>query len=248
MNTFMLNLESEFPIDSQTSSNDKIALLNIREVLQSFGNYSYLEIGSFLGGSLTPFIKDPNCIRILSIDDRGRAQSDERGINFDYAGITNESMFMALGNAGLSVEKIQAFDGSADQFIDDQTRYDFIFIDGEHTDFACFRDFIHTERLRSKNSIVAFHDSTLIYKSIKIILELLRAQNKVFTFIKVRDSEVSLIAFNEFSKLNLWQHVQIEKDLELFYKNSETHVLLSSALNRISINLSVKDTPTIKAY
>ena len=49
------DLNEEFPIRSQTSDSDKLSLLQIRDILGCKGTYKYLEIGSFLGGSLTPF-------------------------------------------------------------------------------------------------------------------------------------------------------------------------------------------------
>ena len=80
-----------FPINSQTSDSDKEVLLKIRSLLGP--KYSYLEIGSYLGGSLTPFLRDENCIKILSIDNRGQKQPDERGAKFDYSGITHTTSF-----------------------------------------------------------------------------------------------------------------------------------------------------------
>jgi len=248
----VFNLSSEFPIDSQTSNSDKIVLLQIREALNSLGEYSYLEIGSFLGGSLTPFIKDVNCTRILSIDHRERAQPDERGINYDYAGITHQSMVDNLHGVGLSTEKLQTFDGSVDKLpsIYHSEKYDFIFIDGEHTDFACFRDFVHSESLLKYNSVVAFHDSTLISASLKLIIEMLKARSTTFTFFKVKDSEMSVIAFNDLSKLELWKNISFEEDLELFYKKSEEQMLLSKAANRITVSFSmaIKEAPIVKAF
>ena len=68
----------EFPINSQTSVTDRLALLQVRSLLQrTLPSYTYLEIGSFLGGSLTPFLRDPQCTRVLSIDERNRQQPPE---------------------------------------------------------------------------------------------------------------------------------------------------------------------------
>jgi hypothetical protein len=71
----MSDLEYFFPIPSQTSSRQTFLLGTMRLVRNSRA-YNYLEIGSFLGGSLTPFLMDTACKTILSIDDRG--------INYDY--------------------------------------------------------------------------------------------------------------------------------------------------------------------
>jgi hypothetical protein len=136
-------IRAEFPILSQTSTHDKRVLLNLREILQVNPSYSYLEIGSYLGGSLTPFLSDPKCTAILSIDDRGRVQPDERGRTFDYSHITHETMISTLEDHGLSVEKLKVFDGSISDYADADAKYDLLFIDGEHTDWACFRDFVY---------------------------------------------------------------------------------------------------------
>jgi len=53
-----MNTSPLFPIESQTSDTDKQVLVQIRELLQSLGTYSYLEIGYYLGGSLTPFLSE----------------------------------------------------------------------------------------------------------------------------------------------------------------------------------------------
>src|ERR1700690_4369966 len=91
--TKMEHLADEFPIESQTSATDKLALLQVRNILRkTLATYDYLEIGSFLGGSLTPFLKDPQCRRILSVDERNRQQPDERGVKYDYSGITHQTM------------------------------------------------------------------------------------------------------------------------------------------------------------
>lgn len=247
-----IDLNEEFPIRSQTSDSDKLSLLQIRDILGSKGRYKYLEIGSFLGGSLTPFLRDPKCTNILSIDDRERAQPDERGKKFDYAGITNETMIDALENANLDTQKLKTFDGSIEEITDDEDRYDLIFIDGEHTDWACFRDFIYSKRFFNDNCIVVFHDSTLIYKSLKIICELLKSRKTKFNFVKVKDSEISFLFINAFSEINSSKYF-ISEDLDSFYARSESYVLLQAANNRVrsrltlrGIKYSVIETPTVK--
>ena len=128
--------------------------------LAKIGTYNYLEIGSYRGGSLTPFLMDPACKMILSIDDRGRVLPDERGISFDYTGITTQSMLDDLNHCGITTDKLRTFDGSIRTLIDDYTAsFDLAFIDGEHTDEACFRDFLWALPLVKPNSIVIFHDS-----------------------------------------------------------------------------------------
>lgn len=87
----MSDILLSFPIQSQTSLADKEFLLNAMGLLSALSDgYEYLEIGSFLGGTLAPFLADPNCRKAFSVDDREREQPDERGLNYSYRGITTQ--------------------------------------------------------------------------------------------------------------------------------------------------------------
>ena len=74
--------------------------------------------------------------------------------------------------------------GLLEKYDDKGNKFNLMFIDGEHTDWACFRDFVHGRKLLTEDSIVVFHDSSLIYKSLKIIQEYMLASGKKFKFIK----------------------------------------------------------------
>lgn len=52
-------------------------------------------------------------------------------------------MVSHLQNAGIDTQRLETFDGSVDEVGPRFESYDALFIDGEHTDWACFRDFIH---------------------------------------------------------------------------------------------------------
>jgi hypothetical protein len=239
----------EFPIASQTSVADELALLQLRDIMDNqLPSYSYLEIGSFLGGSLTPFLQDPRCHRILSIDERNRQQPDERGVRYDYVGITHQTMIDGLRSHGFDVAKLETFDGSVSGYRDAGEKFDLAFIDGEHTDLACFRDFIHSRRLLQDDAIVVFHDSSLVYKALRIIQELLVANGERFRFIKLQNSEISCIFRNSFAQLALEQMFQIEADLEGFYINAERALLTSVIKSRLRINLALKEMPLAKAF
>src|SRR4051812_12044666 len=72
-------------IPSQSTSDDKGSLLALQlAVRDAVGEYTYLEIGSYLGGSIQPHLLDPECRKIYSIDKRPRSQPDERGIDYIY--------------------------------------------------------------------------------------------------------------------------------------------------------------------
>ncbi len=52
-------------IASQTTSADRMSLLALQLATRDmWGDYSYLEIGSHLGGSIQPHLPDPKCKRI----------------------------------------------------------------------------------------------------------------------------------------------------------------------------------------
>ena len=59
-------------VDSQTSEDDQKTLLAIQDgVAEQTRSFSYLEIGSHLGGTLQAVLADPRCTRVVSIDPNG---------------------------------------------------------------------------------------------------------------------------------------------------------------------------------
>ena len=66
-------IEKFFPIPSQTSLVDKAVILKINKLMNlRTKNFIYIEIGSYLGGSLTPFLINENCKRVISVDKRNQ--------------------------------------------------------------------------------------------------------------------------------------------------------------------------------
>jgi predicted O-methyltransferase YrrM len=233
-----------FPIPSQTSRNDRLLLLGLMRLGRSKGTYKYLEIGSFRGGSLAPFLMDAACTMILSIDDRGRVQSDERGISFDYTSITTKSMLDNLHSCGIRTDKLQTFDGSIHELAEKLTSdnkytssFDLAFIDGEHTDEACFRDFLWTLPLMKENSIIMFHDSTIIYKSLKLIMLYLDKMRHGYTFFKSSDSDVSALLFGDFQKISRNQYLGPEENQSIFFARAEAIRIMQQFQNRRRVRL-----------
>jgi hypothetical protein len=220
------DLANLFPISSQTSANDKLFLLGAMRLAHKTGSYAYLEIGSFLGGSLPPFLMDPACKMVLSIDERGRVQPDERGINYDYSEITTQSMLDELNRCRIGTEKLRTFDGSINALTDNYTpAFDVAFIDGEHTDEACFRDFLWTLPLMKSDAIIMFHDSTLIYKSLKLIMVYLDKTKVPYTFFKRADSQMSALFFGSYCNMDPVRYLEPTKTHQCF---SPAHRLLLS--------------------
>jgi hypothetical protein len=224
------SLDQEFPIKTQSSIADRVGLLALRNNLCKGSTYRYVEIGSYLGGSLTPFLRDQRCIKVLSID----------GAKYDYSGITHDTMIRNLVSHNLEVEKLEVFDGSVSEYKKSEVLFDFLFIDGEHTNWACFRDFIYGRKILQKNSIVAFHDSDLIFGSLKIIQEYLVSQNVKFEFIKIRGSNLSFICLNDYVDLRWKEEFEIETDIDLYYSKCEDVLLLENVRNRLTFNFSLK--------
>lgn len=251
-----MNTTNLFPISTQTSDSDRHVLLTIRQLLEQLPSYTYLEIGSYLGGSLTPFLGDDGCNKILSIDHRQQQQPDERGAKYDYSGITHDTMLQNLQKHGYNTDKIEVFDGSIDQYTNYNNKYDFVFIDGEHTDVACFRDFVHAEKFIKHDSIVAFHDTGIIYKSIQIIRELLIAKQVKFKMITVKNSNMTCLFFNGFADQNLESMFEVETDLKSFYDRCEKQLLREIFEKRVKVNavdnnqlaLVIEDCPVLNAY
>jgi hypothetical protein len=70
-------------IPSQTSLADRRSLLAVqRATARRHPEYAYLEIGSHLGGSIQPYLLDPRCSAISSIDPRPSEQPDDRSPGF----------------------------------------------------------------------------------------------------------------------------------------------------------------------
>jgi hypothetical protein len=203
------------------------------------GSYAYLEIGSFRGGSLTPFLMDPACKMVLSIDDRGRVNPDERGISFDYSEITTQSMLDELTRCGIGTEKLRTFDGSIDALIDNYTAaFDVALIDGEHTDEACFRDFLWTLPLMKSDAVIIFHDSTLIYKSLKLIMIYLEKTKTTYSFFKRSDSQMSALFFGKYCNVDHVEYCGTGEDWSGFFAHAEAWMIKWQCLNRARIRFA----------
>ena len=102
-------------ISSQTSDGDKRSLLAIQRGLRALADgYVYLEIGSYLGGSLQPHLLDERCRHIYSIDKRPLSQPDARGINYVYQHNSTARMLENLrGVDSAAVAKIATIDNDA---------------------------------------------------------------------------------------------------------------------------------------
>ncbi len=157
-------------IESQSTDRDKKSLLTCQiSVRELADGYNYLEIGSYLGGSIQPYLLDKKCESIYSIDKRPEFQPDERGVKYQYRNNSTKRMLELLKDVSTeSIHKITTIDGDTReidrQFIDKKIQI--CFIDGEHTDEAVFSDFRFCLDALDSNGSIVFHDACIIYNGL----------------------------------------------------------------------------------
>jgi len=162
-------------IESQSTDDDKRSLLACQLATRLLRRpYTYLEIGSYLGGSIQPHLLDSACERIFSIDKRPESQPDERGLAYTYRNNSTARMLENL-SAVAPTEKIRTIDGSTseiDPSVIDRP-VDVCFIDGEHTDEAVVADFNFCRKVLADSGAIIFHDATITYNGIDRCIKLL---------------------------------------------------------------------------
>lgn len=188
-------------ISSQTTDNDKRSLLACqRAVKQISPEYTFLEIGSYLGGSLQPFVLDDACARIYSIDKRPFVQPDERGTNYIYKNNSTARMLENLQKIGAGeIKKLVCFDGDASEIEAEKIEFapQLCFIDGEHTDAAVWNDFQFCLKVAARNSAILFHDAAIIYNGLRRIIEFLEREQIRFRAYNLPDI-MFVIELNDF--------------------------------------------------
>jgi methyltransferase family protein len=188
-------------IESQTSHNDRRSLLAVQSVVRKMApGYTYLEIGSYLGGSLQPHLLDPQCARIYSIDKRPIRQPDERGVTYIYKNNSTQRMIDNLRSVhepGLS--KLTCIDASSQEIdpakIESKPRL--CFIDGLHLDEAVSRDFLFCMKILSSNGAIVFHDAQITYNALSDVVNHLRENHVPFRAYNLPDT-LFLIEVNTF--------------------------------------------------
>ncbi len=179
------NLDLNFfeSIESQTSVLDKQSLLAIQNAVRRKGDYIFLEIGSHLGGTIQPYLVDPLCTKIFSIDKRSLNIPDERGLSIVYEGNSTDRMLSKLKLiSGGNMDKLCCIDSDSEsidvKYINE--RPNLLFIDGEHTNKAVVKDFNLCFKLIQNDGIIVFHDVKVIYNGIRKIMKLLKDNNIKF--------------------------------------------------------------------
>ncbi len=168
-------------ITSQSTDHDKQSFLAIQLAVRNLRpGYKYLEIGSFLGGSIQPHLVDDRCERIYSIDKRPLRQPDARGFDYTYLNNSTERMLEQLREvAADKMDKIVTIDGDSRSIDPAVVRdaIDLCFIDGEHTDAAVLSDFKFCLEVLNDNGCIAFHDAQITYNGLADCVRYLEANN-----------------------------------------------------------------------
>jgi predicted O-methyltransferase YrrM len=170
-------------IPSQSTDEDKQSLLAIQAAVREIaGEYNYLEIGSYIGGSIQPHLLDPKCRRIYSIDKRPCSQPDERGFDFIYQNNSTPRMMEMLADVSEDREKIKTIDGDSRtiEATEINEKFQLCFIDGEHTDAAVVADFKFCLRALDGRGAIVFHDAQITYNGIADCIAYLRDKRIAF--------------------------------------------------------------------
>jgi predicted outer membrane repeat protein len=139
-------------------------------VAGALSSFTYLEVGSYLGGSLQAVMQDPWCARVLSIDPRPANPPDSRSGSWEYEDNSTAHMIELLdGLPDSDMEKLTTFEVGTDGMrpADLPVRPDYCFVDGEHTDEAVLRDARFCAEALDGRGIVAFHDYELVKSAIQ---------------------------------------------------------------------------------
>jgi hypothetical protein len=197
-----LDLQLFERISSQTTDLDKRSLLACQRAVRTLcGEFTYLEIGSYIGGSLQPYLVDARCSRIFSIDKRPAIQADERGIDYAYENNSTQRMLDNLKQVyAPGLEKITCIDDDGSNISPDliSPKPQICFIDGEHTDEACFRDFMFCLSVLEHDGLLVFHDAPVVYNGLSKIVSYLDEQKIKFHAYNLPET-VFVIEVNDFA-------------------------------------------------
>jgi predicted O-methyltransferase YrrM len=207
-------------IPSQSTDHDKQSLLAIElAVRELVRDYTYLEIGSYLGGSIQPHLLDPLCRRIYSIDKRPYSQPDARGYDWIYQNNSTARMIELLSEVSPDTSKIITIDGDTKSIDLSQVSesVDLCFIDGEHTDTAVLSDFKFCLSVLKDNGAIVFHDAQITYNGIAACIEHLQKNDVKFNAYALPNI-VFVIEIGEFA---LHKHAKI---VERLTNNHESYL------------------------
>ena len=161
-------------VDIQASASDGSSLLALHAALaESKQTFSYLEIGSYRGGSLQVLIRDPRCSSLMSIDPRTDATPDDTRGTYTYRNNTTARMLELLAAVpGADMTKLTTFETTT-QAMDPRDlphRPDLCFVDGEHSHEAVLNDARFCAEAMAGAGVIAFHDYGIVESAIRAFI------------------------------------------------------------------------------
>lgn len=185
---------------SETTERDKVSLLALQNTARNNKKpYVYMEIGSYLGGTIQPYLLDTHCAKIYSIDKRATSQPDERFPGgYQYVGNTTKRMLGNLAQLTGDIEKVITFDADASEVDRNkiQLKPDICFIDGEHTNKKVVSDFYFCKSLIDRDGIIVFHDACVVARGLGEIVNSLK-KNRIKFKIRYLKSYIAAIFFGK---------------------------------------------------
>jgi len=166
---------------SQAYPADRASLLGLHGACRRrYGRFTYLEIGSYLGGSLQALVADPDCTAIVSIDARpGQSPDDSRG-HYTYHSNSTAHMLELLSSVpGADLSKVTPIDSDVSRVTSESLPEppQLCFIDGEHTRSAVLKDACFCARVTDGQACIVFHDRDIVRRGIGDFLEYLQARD-----------------------------------------------------------------------
>lgn len=178
-------------IPCQLNPGDVATLKLVQSVMPR--DYVYLEIGSYLGGSLYTHLLDSKCQAAWSVDLRSTAKIlDERNIDYAYT-TTTKDMLNVFKQNNVPTNKLHTVDGTIQHV--PTVPVDLVFIDGEHTNTAAYADAV--EALRFQPSIIMFHDDWIVWQGIDKFLQYLRSNNIPSAVYKMLHSDITVVVLQD---------------------------------------------------
>jgi hypothetical protein len=171
-------------IPSQSTPEDRRSLLSLQQAVRNqVPEYTYLEVGSYMGGSIQPYLLDPRCRRIYSIDARPAIPPDARGILQTYPENSTQRMLdLPRSVSAEGIAKIACFDADASA-VDPaaiEEKPVICFVDGEHTDAAVLSDFAFCREVMAGKGVICLHDANIIFGGLLKIIDKLQSEGARF--------------------------------------------------------------------
>jgi hypothetical protein len=156
-------------LEALISEWDRRALLALHiAAADTFSSFAYLEIGSYLGGSLQAVMRDPRCREVVSIDPRTPVSTQ-----WVYDDNSTDHMRELLRELpDIDMDKLTTFEAATDTLSasDLPVRPTYCFVDGEHTHDAVVRDARFCAQALGGEGVIAFHDYSIVGSAISAFL------------------------------------------------------------------------------